>query len=504
MSRFKTRWTSAIVIFALGVCAYAVGCTSERIVYRNGVDIASVPSGAGGFIGYANSDAKQTTCGSCHIDYQTRWASTKHGSAWKDLQASGRSAAACEGCHTVSNRGNVATETNVGYTSTKDARYRDVQCESCHGPGLTHASNPVTTNRPLASIKADTNLTNGCGECHTGVHTPYVEEWRMTNEKGLSHSIVHSGTVGNADPTCVGCHTAQGFLNQFAPNANYLEKVATTAQLTTANALPIVCATCHEPHGSGNDHQLRFSISAANVDDNLCIKCHQRRADPSQVTTRNTVHSPEGPTLLGLAGWFPPGMSAGDSIIGSHGTPSRNPKLCATCHVSRFTVTDRATGAFTFLATGHRFISTPCVDARGKPTVDQKCALTAKTFRSCVSSGCHATETVARTLYVTDSVRVQQLVTSLNSALAKVRAQRPTECALGGPRYTSCLGSQFNVSLALAPGAFVHNPFLIEQLLVASINQLQKDYGVSPSYVVPLELQLDRSASGSRRRDAGQ
>jgi len=71
-----------------------------------------------------------------------------------------------------------------------------------------------------------------------------------------------------------------------------------------------------------------------------------RRADPSQVTTRNSVHSPEGPTLLGLAGWFPPGMSTSDSIIGTHGTPSRNPDLCATCHVSRFTATDKATGKF--------------------------------------------------------------------------------------------------------------------------------------------------------------
>src|SRR4029077_6695543 len=135
---------------------------------------------------------------------------------------------------------------------------------------------------------------------------------------------------------------------------NYVEKVPTTG-ITAANALPLVCATCHDPHGSDNPKQLRFSIGAASIDDNLCIKCHQRRADPTQVTTRNSVHSPEGPTLLGLAGWFPPGMSAGDSIIGTHGTPSRNPQLCATCHVSRFTATDKATGKFTFQSTGHRF-----------------------------------------------------------------------------------------------------------------------------------------------------
>jgi predicted CXXCH cytochrome family protein len=503
-TRATTRATARSAMIAFVALTIAAGCTNEKIVYRSGTDFSAPPTAAASFIGYYDATNKQTVCGSCHVDFQTRWATTRHGSAWKDLQASGHSAGACESCHSVTNLGNSVTDTAVAHRSTKDPRYRDVQCESCHGPGLTHASSPTSTNRPLASIKADTNASNGCGECHTGVHTPFVEEWKQSNAKGLSHSIVQSGTVGNTDPTCVGCHTAQGFLNQVAPNANYVEKVASTTQITAANALPLVCATCHEPHGSGNDRQLRYSISAANVDDNLCIKCHQRRADPSQVTTRNSVHSPEGPTLLGLAGWFPPGMSAGDSIIGTHGTPSRNTKLCATCHVSRFAATDKATGAFAFQATGHRFIAAPCVDANGIPTTNQTCAITAKTFRSCVSGACHATETVARTLYITDSTRVQQLVTSANSAIAKVKVAKPADCALGGPKYTSCLGAQFNVSLALSPGNFVHNPFLIEQLLVASINQIQKDYGITPDIAVSLDRKFSmpvwRHTGGSAQR----
>ena len=427
-------------------------------------------------------------CGSCHVDYQTRWSQTKHASAWADLQASGGAAGYCEACHSTNNLGNAVADTAVGYRSTKDARYHDVQCESCHGPGLTHASSPTASNRPLASIKADTNATNGCGECHTGVHDPFVHEWKLANSKGLSHSIVQSGTTTNTDPTCVGCHTAQGFLNRIGNTENYLEKVASSA-ITAANALPLVCATCHDPHGSPNTHQLRFSISAANMDDNLCMKCHQRRADPSQVTTRNSVHSPEGPTLLGLAGWFPPGMSAGDSIIGTHGTPSRNPKLCATCHVSRFTATDKATGKFVFQATGHRFIAAPCVDANGQPTASQQCAQSSKTFRTCVASGCHGSQTAAIAAYNTDSLRVQQLITMGNSLITKVTAKNKPACTLGGV-YTSCLGLQFNVSLAAAPGSFVHNPFLIEQLLIASINQVESDYAVTPDVVIPMTPQF--------------
>ena len=483
---------------ALAACLLAAACTTETIVYRGGTSFAAPPTAAASFIGYYDVANRQTVCGACHVDYQRRWLTTKHASAWNDLQASGSPAGYCQACHTVSNLGNGLTDTAVAFRSTKDPRYHDVQCESCHGPGLTHASSPVATNRPLASIKADTSALNGCGECHSGVHNPFVNEWKLANFKGLSHSIVQSGTVPNADPTCAGCHTAQGAFVKFGVNENYAEKVP-VASLTASNALPLVCATCHDPHGSPNEHQLRFSISAANVDDNLCMKCHQRRADPSQVTTRNSVHSPEGPTLLGLAGWFPPGMSAGDSIIGTHGNPSVNTNLCATCHVYRFTASDKAGSAFVFQSTGHRFIAAPCVDSLGVPTVNQLCTITAKTFRSCVSAGCHASQAVARTAYLADSARVLQLVTSANLSISKVKLLNAAACTLGGPIYTTCLGAQFNVSLAQAPGAFVHNPFLIEQLLVASLNQMQKDYGVVPSLVAPLTVQL---APAQRRRAA--
>lgn len=466
-------------LLALALLGFAAACTSEKIVYRGGVNFASPPTAGANFIGYYDVASKATVCGSCHADYQVRWAQTKHASAWSDLQATGAAATGvCSACHTVNNLGNAAADTAVGYRSTKDARYHDVQCESCHGTGLPHAAAPASSNHPLASIAVDTGVTSTCSGCHTGEHTPFVDEWKQKNVKGLSHSIVQSGTVGNTDPTCVGCHTVQGALNKWGINEAYKEQVATSA-INSTNALPLVCATCHDPHGSPNDHQLRFSIRAATVDDNLCIQCHQRRADPSQVTTRNSVHSPEGPTLLGLAGWFPPGISAGDSIIGTHGTPSRNPTLCATCHVFRYTATD-ASGSFVQQVAGHRFIAAPCIDASGIPTSDQTCALPAKTFRSCVSGACHASETVARSLYTTDSLRIYQLIGQANSTVTKATALSATNCKLGGASYTTCLGTQFNVSLASSPGAFVHNPFLLEQLLVTSISQMQKDYGVVP------------------------
>ena len=96
--------------------------------------------------------------------------------------------------------------------------------------------------------------------------------------------------------------------------------------------------------------------------------------------------------LLGFAGWRPPGFVYDTArIYGSHAT-TKNPKLCAGCHVTKFTVTDKLTGAFTFQATGHLMRPIPCLDAQGKPTADKTCAYTvaARSWQSCTPSGCHA------------------------------------------------------------------------------------------------------------------
>jgi predicted CXXCH cytochrome family protein len=491
------------VVIALAACAIAAGCTSEKIEYRSGTNFAAPAAAAKSYLGYYDVANKQTVCGSCHVDYQTRWSQTKHASAWANLEANAGAAGYCEACHSVNNLGNVVTDTAVGYRSTKDARYHDVQCESCHGPGLTHASSPSQGNVPLASILADTNATNGCGECHTGTHEPFVNEWKIANFAGLSHSHIQSAPIDptRTDVSCRGCHTAQGALARFAPTANYVEQVSNLASVTAANALPIVCAVCHDPHGSPNTHQLRYSVGAANVDENLCVQCHQRNPVPVALSTRNSAHSPEGPTLFGLAGWFPPNWNSADTIIGTHGTPSANPTLCAGCHVQNFTVNQAGTSTFVFQDVGHSFIAAPCVDANGQPTVSQTCAQANKTYRSCVQSGCHASQTAAISAYNTDSLRVQQLLTMANSLIAKETAVKSSECKEAAtttlPAFTTCMGMVFNVSLASAPGAFVHNPFLIEQLLITNINQMESQYGISPSVLYPLTPQFQRPPKSS-------
>ncbi len=452
--RVHTRFA----LFSLTVLALtSSACVDDKIVYRDRELFQELPAGAADFVGYTDHDAKLTVCGNCHIDKQTAWHTTKHASAWAGLQGSGHANETCEGCHTVNELGNAATGL-AGYMATADTRYEDVQCESCHGPGLNHVSSPTQTNVPLAPLSVGTDLTTGCGECHSGTHEPFVEEWSKS-----AHAKLEDHMATNT--SCQPCHTGDGALKAWGFNASFLEKQATDGQV------PITCAVCHDPHGSPNDAQLRFPISAPTADGNLCMKCHQRNSVPNPANTTRGAHSPQGPTLLGEAGWFPPGLEAG-KLVGTHGTPSANPKLCAGCHVHAFNTTD-ATGA-SFSATGHVFSAIPCL-VDGLPTPGVDCDDSQRTFGACTASGCHATEQNAMSAKETAFARRDKLVDELNALLAKIPASEfaPTDGIL-----TTAEGAKFNVSIAEG-GAPVHNPFLVESLLIASINAVKKDYGLA-------------------------
>jgi predicted CXXCH cytochrome family protein len=258
-----------------------------------------------------------------------------------------------------------------------------------------------------------------------------------------------------------------------ASDAKYEEMNSTTP-------LPIACGVCHDPHGSGNDRQLRFAINVPNEQENLCMRCHQKRALPESSSPSRGPHSPEGPLLLGEAGWFPPNMpiEPGTKILGTHGSDA-NPRLCAGCHVNSFQVTDKLTGNFVVATTGHRFEALPCVNAQGAPTGEADCA----------KSGCHGSQDAARSAHTTAELRLTTLAGQLNAQLAKVPA---SEFSTTDNRYSTAEGARFNAQLALMTGSEVHNPFLVEALLIGSIAQVQQDYGVSPSAGVDLTLKLRR------------
>lgn len=501
---------------AMTAAASLVGCANDKIVFRDRGPFNPPLDAASGFLGYFDATTRKTTCGNCHVDFQGAWKATKHAQAYATLKASPGQAPACYGCHTVTGRGNVASGTTAGHDVVKDAVYYDVQCESCHGPGLQHVEGVGQGNliRPLAKLSMAG--TGNCGDCHTGTHTPFLEEWKSSR-----HATINASRVANAE--CAGCHEGRKALERWGFNVNFVEKANPTDYQPVAS-----CAVCHDPHGSGNTAQLRFAVTSQDPDQNLCMKCHNRRSEPQ--TGSSSPHAPQGAVLLGFAGYRPPGFSYDTArIYGSHAT-TKNPKLCAGCHIAKFTVTDAATGAFTFQATGHLMRPIPCLDAAGKPTADKTCAYTETTrsWQTCTASGCHASAAVAVSAFTTVRARMKFYTDQLwvdsngNSSmqaaptdaglLPQVRASRPAEWSNTDLVITPAEGAEFNARMCGEYGQSnadnskgIHNPFLCEALLVATINYIKSYYGVSsPSIGVvagvsgPIGGEFNRSMHVSR------
>lgn len=475
--------TRALVGLALGgVVTVAAACVSDHVTGK-GTQFPAPPANAGGFLGYADVSSRQTVCGNCHVDRQTQWSGTAHSHAFADLANSGAMVGSCQACHTVNNLGNATTDTTVGWRSTHDARYHDVQCESCHGPGLTHVTSPSITNHPLASLAVGAALQSGCGECHQGAHQPFEDEWLLSQHANMPQW--KSGAHPEAKPACQGCHTGQGALAAWGVTTAYVE-----ANYAGGDTLPITCGICHDPHNNVNDHQLRFAISVPDTSTNLCMRCHQRGGTLTSDTHAHGPMSPEGPILLGTAGWWPPGVGlpgGASAIVATHGS-SANPSLCATCHMNAFSVTD-STGKFVIQATGHSFRAIPCLNADGTPSSDTTCALSDRSFNACTASGCHGSQAVAMSAYVVENQRVASLDTTLRQQLTQVLTAMPAETSATSGVWTTAQGSLFNAQLAEKKGSFVHNPFLIEALLTASIQQMTASYGVQGSIANVVTLQ---------------
>jgi hypothetical protein len=83
--------------------------------------------------------------------------------------------------------------------------------------------------------------------------------------------------------------------------------------------------------------------------------------------------------------------------------------------------------------------------------------------------------------------RLLTLADQLEALLAQVP---PSEFSTTDNRYSTAEGAKFNMELARINGTEVHNPFLAEALLLASIVQVQEDYGLAPTQPMSLESRL--------------
>lgn len=407
-----SRWIRlSVLTFALGACT--------DIVYRDRPPFNPPPDASSGFLGYFDVATQQTTCGNCHVEKQAGWKGTKHADAWANLQALAQPAdkSSCVGCHTVSENGNLAAGP-AGYLKVQDAAYHDVQCESCHGAGFDHVQAPDAGTAPLASIHVDTTsnaapsaAVGTCAACHQDTHHPFWEEWRQSLHARMGRH--------NDEELCLQCHSGQGALAAWGVTSSYKEMGAVNEGIT--------CAVCHDPHDSTNSGQLRYPLASNDPSKQLCMKCHWRRTepivldstrapdDPAGFNGSNSPHAPQGAVLLAQAGYQNDAyLDPAVKSPSSHGQLTRNPKLCAGCHLYSFPTTNDAGQAVTI--TGHLFRPIPCYGPDGLPTdTIRNCAYTAtaRSFKSCAQAQCHGDDATAALLLSVVRSRIQPLTAAL-------------------------------------------------------------------------------------------
>lgn len=478
---------SGALAVALCALAFLAGCASDKIVFRDRPPFNPPPDSVNGFLGLFDVADNQTTCGNCHVEHGKDWKTSAHAGAYATLVNSGHAQASCFGCHTLNEKGN-GLAGPAGWNLVEDSAYHNVQCENCHGPGLKHVQAPdLAGNVPLAHLTLEDSAAS-CAACHSGGHNPFADEWKQSR-----HAQVVTTAATRAE--CQSCHEGKGVLRAWNADANYVEH-------NDAALVPTTCAVCHDPHGSPNEGQLRFSISNPDPELNLCMRCHIRRTEPAGGSHGTTPHAPQGAVLLGTAGYRPAGFAYDTSRIFTSHASERNPRLCAGCHVNAYQHTDPLTGEQIF-STGHLFRPIPCLDGSGRPVADNSCAYTttARSFAACSNSGCHASGDAAASALVTLRDRLKSLSDVLwadvngnetidpgvdTGYLPTIMGAQPEEFA-GDSIITSAEGAEFNARL-VGEGLYdngdkslgVHNPFLAEALLRASIKDMQTNYPTLP------------------------
>jgi predicted CXXCH cytochrome family protein len=286
------------------------------------------------------------------------------------------------------------------------------------------------------------------------------------------------------------CHEGRSTLKAWGVNANYVEK---DEAITGESAFGVQCAVCHDPHDATNPGQLRFAVDDPSIENNLCMKCHARRFEP-QLTSNRGPHAPQGPVLLGSAGYWPPGYDT-TALVATHGDPAANPRFCASCHVNSFQSVD-STGVSTF-STGHLFRPIPCL-VNGSPVIDNSCAYDAvsRTWQACTT--CHGSVTAAVSAFAANRAVMATFANqlwvdvdasgSINAGDTGLLTQvASTEYSTTDGKITIAEGALFNVRM-VGEGRYdngdksmgVHNPFLSQAILAASISAVTDTYGLAP------------------------
>lgn len=226
---------------------------------------------------------KREDCMECHDDQILGFERSTHGKSW---QANIR----CEQCHgdLAAHIKNPTSRGNIELMKKKSALVSAETCLGCH---------EKAGEQKHAGLSEHTKAGVTCVTCHEA--HPSQEHKTLMASKGLS--AMHKG---NQTELCLSCHKTEGV--QFAQTTHHRLREGT-----------MDCSSCHNPHGTDRDKQLRGDNVA------VCVQCHEDKRGPFVF-----MHGAQ----LGL----------GDGCLSchdSHGSPNRNMlklgdarTLCVSCH----------------------------------------------------------------------------------------------------------------------------------------------------------------------------
>ena len=368
-----TSGTPSFVVDLPG--SYALGEGAGTLTVYGGDWTGALSGGSG------NAVTPDAGCTICHnsgpsalaLDAFTPWVGTGHATMFtRGLNGALSSSygVSCLGCHTVgydpgaANSGfdDVAAAAGWTFPSTLGAsswddlvagapsvaRLANVQCESCHGPqdSPAHmASDVAPDHRPFVSPRIS-YAAEVCAPCHAaGAHHIYSEWSTISGPELGGVSMSHSSPLGatqgvvatGLSASCGRCHVAQGFqlyvgalaTGAVALDTNDAGMKVQMADVTPANAEPVTCTACHDPHDATNPNQLRIYGDTPNLPSGfaahglgkgaLCVACHNsRNGSQSSSTTRTYLHEDGEPYNSGNpAGYSTPHQSdQGDVFLG--------------------------------------------------------------------------------------------------------------------------------------------------------------------------------------------
>jgi len=178
----------------------------------------------------------------------------------------------CAGCHQVGVK--PAYDAGNG-VYTAEITEPNIGCEACHGPGGDHVASGGNTSLITNPDELEVARRNDvCGQCHSRGNSVGKD-----GPKSYGYPFANGRTFRPGDNlddffTDAGGYWGDGTSKQHHQQFADFQKSKHVHSLT--------CWTCHDPHGSENEHALRTTAR----DNSLCAGCH-----PAKNSTAHTNHA---------------------------------------------------------------------------------------------------------------------------------------------------------------------------------------------------------------------